>query len=171
MLVRVLTIGALVFALTLAGCSGGETETAETESAMEGEAVVTQAVVAEYAAKKFVEPTETTTYPLYETGDLDVENAMLVYTAQVKTENLDGDAMLEMWCVFEGTGEFFSRGMDSTITGTTDWTELTTAFRLEEGQNPDNVKLNIIAGGAGQIWVQDVKLTRMPLPQEMGEVE
>ncbi len=109
------------------------------------------------------EATEPAVYQLFTTGDIDVEGALLVYTAKVRTHELEGDAMLEMWCVFGEMGEFFSRGMDSTLTGTQDWTELMTVFRLEPGQNPDNVKLNLVVGGAGRVWIDDIKVTRAPL--------
>ena len=110
------------------------------------------------------EATEPTVYQLFETGDIDIEGSLIVYTAKVRTQDLDGDAMLEMWCVFDEMGEFFSRGMDSTLTGTRSWTELRTLFRLEPGQNPDNVKLNLVVGGAGRVWIDDIKVTRAPLP-------
>ncbi len=111
-----------------------------------------------------VEASEPTVYQLYETGDIDVEGSLLIYTAKVRTHELEGDAMLEMWCVFEEMGEFFSRGMDSTLTGTKDWTELKTSFRLEAGQNPETVKLNLVVGGVGRVWIDDIKVMRAPLP-------
>jgi len=110
------------------------------------------------------QPTEPTVYKLFKTGDIDVENALIIYTAKVRTHDLVGDAMLEMWCVFDEMGEFFSRGMDSTLTGTQDWTELRAIFRLEAGQNPDNVKLNLVTNGAGRVWIDDIKVSRAPLP-------
>ena len=110
------------------------------------------------------EADDPTVYRLFETGDIDIDGSLLVYTAKVRTHELEGDAMLEMWCVFEEMGEFFSRGMDSTITGTQDWTELMAVFRLEPGQNPDNVKLNLVVGGAGRVWIDDITVMRAPLP-------
>ncbi len=101
--------------------------------------------------------------PLYETGDIDIENAQLVYEAKVKTEGVSGKVFLEMWCRFPGKGEFFSRGLESTVTGTTDWTTLQTVFFLKEGENPDNVKLNIAIDGKGIVWVDDLKLIKRPL--------
>ena len=100
---------------------------------------------------------------LYETGDIDVENAQLVYQAKVKTQDVDGNVYLEMWCQFKNKGEFFSRGFESSLTGTSGWTTLQTPFYLKKGENPDNVKLNIVIDGDGIVWVDDLKLLKIPL--------
>ncbi|MFH1539090.1 MAG: hypothetical protein ABIH66_09030, partial [bacterium] len=57
----------------------------------------------------------TTVVRLYETGDLDVENARLFYRAKVRTENVKGKAYLEMWVQFGDKGEFFSRDLQSPL--------------------------------------------------------
>ena len=100
--------------------------------------------------------------PLYETGDIDIENAQLVYQAKVKTEGVSGNVFLEMWCNFPDKGEYFSRGLNSTVKGTSDWTTLETIFFLKKGENPDNVKLNIAVDGKGIVWVDDLKLIKRP---------
>ncbi len=100
---------------------------------------------------------------LYETGDIDVENARLIYQAKVKTRDVNGNVYLEMWCRFKNNGEFFSRGFESSLTGTADWTTLQTPFYLRKGENPDNVKLNIVIDGDGIVWVDDLKLLKVPL--------
>jgi len=105
----------------------------------------------------------TTTIRLYETGDLDVEDARLVYQARIRTEGVEGAVYLEMWCTFPGKGEYFSRALQSPITGTTDWTSQETPFFLKKGENPDNVKLNLVIDGKGTVWVDDVKLVKGPL--------
>jgi hypothetical protein len=103
------------------------------------------------------------TIRLYETGDVDVENALVTYSAKVKTGGLEGEAMLEMWCVFDELGEFFSRGLDSTVTGTTNWVDVKSVFRLEQGQNPSNIKLNLVVTGPGVVWIDDIRVTKAPL--------
>src|SRR4030067_1776373 len=45
---------------------------------------------------------ESTTVRLFETGDIDVENARLIYQAKVRTEGIDGKVYLEMWGNFPG---------------------------------------------------------------------
>ena len=100
---------------------------------------------------------------LYENGSIDIQNRMLVYLAKLRSEGLKGRAYLEMWCEFGGKGEFFSRGLEHPISGTTDWTTVQTPFRLEAGQSPANVKLNLVIEGAGTVWIDDIKLTSSPL--------
>jgi hypothetical protein len=101
--------------------------------------------------------------PLFETGDIDVENARLIYQARLRTEAVEGKVYLEMWCVFPGKGEFFSRGLHSAQTGTTGWTTQETPFFLKKGENPDNVKLNLVVDGTGTVWIDDVRLVKGPL--------
>jgi len=100
---------------------------------------------------------------LFETGDIDVENARLIYQAQIRTEDLDGQVYLEMWCHFPGQGEFFSRGLQTPLIGTTEWTTEETPFFLRKGENPDNVKLNLVIRGKGTAWIDDIRLLKAPL--------
>jgi len=104
-----------------------------------------------------------TTIQLYETGDIDVENARLTYQAKVRTEGIQGKVYLEMWCQFTGKGEFFSRDLSSPLSGTTDWSTEETPFFLKKGENPDNVKLNLVIEGKGTVWIDDVHLFKGPL--------
>ena len=91
--------------------------------------------------------TEPTVVRLFELGDIDVENARLIYQAKVRTEGVEGQVFLEMWCHFPGKGEYFSRGLQTPLTGTTNWTTEETPFFLKKGENPDNVKLNLVING------------------------
>jgi hypothetical protein len=100
---------------------------------------------------------------LFETGDVDVENARLIYQAKVRTEGVEGHVYLEMWCHFPGKGEFFSRNINTPVSGTTNWMSMETPFFLKKGENPDNVKLNLVINGKGTVWVDDVRLLRGPL--------
>jgi len=100
---------------------------------------------------------------LFETGDLDIEEAALVYQAKLRTEGVQGRVYLEMWCYFEGKGEFFSRGLQSPLSGTNNWANVEIPFLLKAGENPDNVKLNIVGEGTGTIWVDDIRLVKRPL--------
>jgi hypothetical protein len=68
--------------------------------------------------------------PLFEVTDVSIENATLIYQASLASEKLDGRAFLEMWVRLPGRGEFFSRGSDRTITGTTSWTSIHASFSL-----------------------------------------
>ncbi len=104
-----------------------------------------------------------TTVRLYETGDLDVEDARIIYQAKIRTEGVEGKVYLEMWCSFAGKGEYFSRALQAPITGTTDWTSQETLFFLKQGENPENVRLNVVVDGKGTVWVDEVRLTKGPL--------
>jgi len=107
--------------------------------------------------------TEPTVVRLFEIGDIDVENARLIYQAKVRTEDVEGQVYLEMWAHFPGLGEFFSRGLQTPLSGTTDWTTEETSFFLKKGENPDNVKLNIVINGKGTAWIDDIWLLKGPL--------
>lgn len=97
---------------------------------------------------------------LFETGNLDVEDATITYSAKVKTENVQGQVYLEMWCAFDEKGEYFSRGLDRSIAGYKDWTTLETDFFLKSGENPDNIRLNIVIAGTGTVWIDDIRLVK-----------
>lgn len=100
---------------------------------------------------------------LFEAGDVDIEDARLIYQAKVRTENVEGQVYLEMWCHFAGKGEFFSRGLQTPLTGTNEWTTEEIPFFLKKGENPDNVKLNLIINGKGTVWIDDIRLLKGPL--------
>ena len=104
-----------------------------------------------------------TTIRLYETGDVDVENVRLIYQAKVRTEDVEGQVYIEMWCNFPEHGEFFSRALQSPLSGSNDWSSMVTPFLLKEGQNPNNIKINIVIDGKGTAWIDDICLLKAPL--------
>lgn len=106
--------------------------------------------------------TEPKVVRLFEAGDVDIENASLIYRAKVRTENVEGQVYLEMWCHFAHKGEFFSRGLQTPLTGTTEWTSEEIPFLLKKGENPDNVKLNLVINGTGTVWIDDIRLLKGP---------
>ena len=103
-----------------------------------------------------------TTVRLFETGDIDVENARIIYRARLRTEGVEGNVFLEMWCSFAGKGEFFSRALQAPLSGTMAWTSQETPFFLKAGENPDNVKLNLVIDGKGTAWIDEVQLIKGP---------
>jgi len=107
--------------------------------------------------------TKPTVMRLFELGDIDIENARLIYQARLRTYNVEGKVYLEMLCHFPGKGEFFSRGLQTPLTGTTEWTTEETPFLLKKGENPDNVKLNLVIDGNGKVWIDDIRLLKAPL--------
>jgi hypothetical protein len=100
---------------------------------------------------------------LFETGNLDIENSRLIYRAKIRTEDIEGQVYLEMWCHFPGKGEFFSRGLENPLTGTTNWTTEEIPFFLRKGEDPDNIKLNLVINGRGTAWIDDIRLLMAPL--------
>ena len=102
--------------------------------------------------------------PLFEVTDVSIEDAILIYQASLQSEKLDGQAYLEMWVRLPGKGEFFSRGLDRPITGTTSWMTVATPFFLQSGQEPDLIRLNLAVQGKGRVWIDDIHLKRAPLP-------
>ncbi|MHC4282176.1 MAG: DUF4190 domain-containing protein [Planctomycetota bacterium] len=63
-----------------------------------------------------IEATEPTTVRLFETGDIDIEDARLIYQARLRTEDVENLVYLEMWCHFAGIGNAFSRGLGTPLT-------------------------------------------------------
>jgi len=104
-----------------------------------------------------------TTVRLYETGNIDIANARLIYRAKLRTEGIEGQVYIEMWCDFPGKGEFFSRALQSPLSGTNEWSSQETTFFLKKGENPDNVKLNLVINGEGTVWIDDIRLLKGPL--------
>jgi len=111
-----------------------------------------------------VDARETMVVPLFEVTDITIDDAALIYQASLQSEKLEGRAYLEMWVRLPGKGEFFSRGLDRPISGTTSWMKVATPFRLEAGQKPDLIRLNLVVQGRGRVWIDDVRLFRAPLP-------
>lgn len=106
---------------------------------------------------------EPVTVKLYETGDIDIEQAQLIYQARLRTEDVDGQVYIEMWCSFPAKGEFFSRALQSPLSGSNEWSTQETPFFLQKGENPDNVKMNLVIGGKGKVWIDDIRLVKSPL--------
>jgi hypothetical protein len=103
---------------------------------------------------------EPTVVRLYEVRDLNIENARLIYQAKVRTEGVKGQVYLEMWCHFPGKGEFFSRGLQNTLTGTNQWVTMETPFFLKKAESPDYVRLNLVINGKGTAWIDDIHLLK-----------
>ncbi|MHC4604584.1 MAG: DUF4190 domain-containing protein [Planctomycetota bacterium] len=107
--------------------------------------------------------TKPTVIRLFETGDIDIENARLIYRARLRTKDVEGRVYLEMWCHFAEVGDAFSRGLMTPLSGTTEWTTEEIPFLLKKGENPDNVKLNLGVTSKGTVWIDDIRLLKGPL--------
>ncbi|MGB5289111.1 MAG: hypothetical protein WBQ32_09330 [Ignavibacteriaceae bacterium] len=110
-----------------------------------------------------IEASNPATITLYDILDIRIDDAQLIYEAKLKSEGLSGQAYLEMWCMFKDKGEFFSRGFDTAIAGTTDWTTVNTFFFLKKNEMPDQIRLNLVVNGVGTVWIDDVHLSKLKL--------
>ena len=110
-----------------------------------------------------VNSTEEQMIRLFEIQDPQTEQCLISYRAKIKTEGLVGRAFLEMWCRLPGHGEFFSKGQNQAVKGTTDWASHEVPFYLKKGQKPDLIKLNLVVEGRGKVWLRDVQLLKTPL--------
>jgi len=100
---------------------------------------------------------------LFEFTDPHVDQCILTYRAQARTQGAQGRVYIEMWCRLPGRGEFFSKGLQQAVKGTTEWSAHDTPFFLKAGQQPDLIKLNVVSEGSGTVWIKDVELLRTPM--------
>ena len=106
------------------------------------------------------EGSEPVSLTLHEVPLTDIEDCVLLYEAQMRCSDVTGRAYLEMLCVFEGRGEFFSRALDDTFTGTCGWRKTRTPFFLKKGQRPTRVRLGVRFEGPGVVWLDGIALKR-----------
>ena len=106
---------------------------------------------------------EEQTIRLFEVENPAVEQCILTYRAELKAEDLQGRAFLEMWCRLPGRGEFFSKGYKQAVSGTVEWARYEIPFYLKRGQKPDLIKLNVVVEGPGRVWLRNLELLKTPL--------
>lgn len=87
----------------------------------------------------------------------DLGNKTIWFTAEVKCSGLAGSAYLEMWAHL-GDSQYFSRGLQSTISGDTDWQTIKTPFMFKKGEGPDQLTLNLVIEGSGTVWIRNAEL-------------
>lgn len=105
-----------------------------------------------------VTATETRTVRLFEVPTPQLDVGPFFFRAKLKTEDVSGQAYLEMWNRFPGKGEFFSKGFRNAVRGTTGWAEYEIPFVLKQGEQPDLVKLNVVIEGRGTVGIKDIEL-------------
>jgi hypothetical protein len=87
---------------------------------------------------------------------------MLSYRFRIKTDNLQTAVYPELWCRVPEKGQFFSRGVNQKVRGTTDWREIEIPFYLQSGQRADLLHLNLVFEGAGKVRLKDIEVLRTP---------
>src|SRR5215468_7845186 len=160
---HLLLLACLLAAWPLSAAPGPKTETIKR---FEPEAATISKELVRSDDKAWAATTDkAVTLRLFEIADPNVDDCMVIYRAKLKSEGLTEPAYLEMWCRLPGRGEFFSRGLQNTIQGTTDWSSFETPFFLKKGEKPDLIKLNVAMKGGGKIWIKDVEVLKTPLPK------
>jgi hypothetical protein len=110
-----------------------------------------------------IDATESTLVHLYMLDAPDIEKARLIYRADIKTRDAENPVYLEMYCVFNDKGAFFSRDLQTPLLGNNDWTTEETPFFLRQGENPDSLRLNLVIAGAGTVWIDNIRLLKAQL--------
>lgn len=97
-----------------------------------------------------------------------LHGCIATYAAEVATRGLQSGAYLELLCRFSGQGTYFSRDLGHKLGGDTDWTAVSTPFRLEQGQRPASFSLNLVleGDGGGEVLIRNVSLSATPLPPQ-----
>lgn len=106
---------------------------------------------------------ESLTARLFEYEIPESDQCVLTYRASIKTDEVAGKVYLEMWCRLPGRGEFFSRGLHNSISGTNQWSTVEIPFYLKRDQVPDLLKLNVVIEGQGTAWIKDIEIHRTPM--------
>jgi hypothetical protein len=126
------------------------------------ESILSKDVVVTDQGNWLIDSDKTQTFRLFEVEITDLDNCMLKYRADLKSEDIQERCYLEMWCRIPNRGEFFSKGFQTALQGNNDWATYETPFYLKSGQKPDLVKLNIIIEGSGKVWIRNVELSFIP---------
>jgi hypothetical protein len=127
------------------------------------ENTISQEAVASSEGGWLIDVEENQTIRLFEIEIANIDECILTYRANLKSENIQGRSFLEMWCRIPGRGEFFSKGFQNALKGTNDWASYEVPFYLKSGQTPDLVKLNLTVEGSGKIWLKNVELSYTPI--------
>ena len=87
-------------------------------------------------------------------------------TGEVRYENVEGDAFLEMWSHFGETASYFSRtlgaaGPMAKLTGTSNWRVFTLPFNAKgAGSRPSKLVVNVQLPGKGTVLLRNLKLVQ-----------
>jgi hypothetical protein len=127
------------------------------------ESIINREAVVQSEGGWLIDVGESQTIRLFEIELAEIDNCMLAYRANMKSEDLSDRGYLEMWCRIPGQGEFFSKGFHNALKGTNDWASYEVPFYLKRGQRPDLVKLNLRLEGRGKLWIKDIELSYTPL--------
>lgn len=124
---------------------------------------ITQDGVAEIDGGWRIETQAERTIRLFEAPDPGIEQCVVSYRAEMRSEGVEKRAYLEMWCRLPGQGEFFSKGFHNALAGDNDWGSYEIPFYLKAGQRPDLLIFNLVFDGPGIIEIRDIHVTVTPV--------
>jgi hypothetical protein len=84
-------------------------------------------------------------------------------SGEVRYDDVQGQAYLEMWSVFADGSRYFSRtlaagGPQGILTGTSDWRPFGLPFYLNGAAAPERLEINAVLPGPGTVSVRTVRL-------------
>jgi hypothetical protein len=118
------------------------------------------------AGSLHIDASKQRTVRLVEIPDPGVAGVRLTWTASLKTVSQYGGVYMELWAKIPGYGERFERGPDRRIGRTTVWTEVSTHLDLPPGESPEWIRLQLVLAGGGHVWVDAMRLTASPIPED-----
>jgi hypothetical protein len=100
---------------------------------------------------------------LYRLDDLDLVQGAVAFTGFLRSRDLSGRAVLEMWCRPSAGEPAFVRGYGSAVSGNAEWTPQEVRFSNPElCRNPVSIELNVLIEGPGTVWIDDLRLWSVP---------
>jgi hypothetical protein len=82
----------------------------------------------------------------------------LLVTAELQAEDVKESVYLETWCFLSPDRAFFSRALDTALTGSTGWTRHRAPSLLQEDQVPQAVSLGVRFEGPGTVLVRNFEV-------------
>ena len=116
-----------------------------------------------YGDELEVRSDDAATQNLFDVELAQVEQCMIAFRFLIQTDDLRSSVYPEMWCHIPEKGKFFSRGVDSKLSGTNDWIQVEIPFYLGPGQVADLLNLNLVFEGEGTVRLKDIEVTSAPV--------
>lgn len=104
--------------------------------------------------------------PLVEIEAPKIEKNVILLSGDVRYENIEGTAFLEMWAHFPDGSHYFSRtlatgGPMQSFQGTSAWRLVQLPFQFSVGPNaarPNRLIVNLVFQGPGSVWLSEMSL-------------
>lgn len=162
--IRLCAIGLAFFGASVACSTSSKPEVIKAFSPGSDKPLTASGVVADQGGWR-IDAAAPGSVRLFEVPGETCDGCRLIYRAKVKADHLAGAGYLEMWVRAPGKGEFFSKGLDQKLSGTTDWTSQEIPFMFQKGERADLVKINVaFEGSGGSLWIKDIELLKASLP-------